>query len=112
MRIIVTDAPLDRKINAIKAVRAVTGLGLKEAKECIDTAISGVPSVLEGVSAAGLRNLRLAGIICHQDGDDRLRLPLDKVQIMKELVETLMEEDRYKTAENILKALVSFERGE
>jgi len=37
----------DKKINVIKAVRAITGLGLKEAKEMVD----GVPStVKEGVS--------------------------------------------------------------
>jgi large subunit ribosomal protein L7/L12 len=36
-----------KKINAIKAVRAITGLGLKEAKE----AVEGVPTVLkEGIS--------------------------------------------------------------
>ncbi|WP_458700898.1 50S ribosomal protein L7/L12 [Sulfurospirillum sp. 1307] len=36
-----------KKINAIKAVRAITGLGLKEAKE----AVEGVPTTLkEGVS--------------------------------------------------------------
>ena len=37
----------DKKVNAIKAVRAITGLGLKEAKEMVD----GAPStVKEGVS--------------------------------------------------------------
>ncbi|MBT8343162.1 MAG: 50S ribosomal protein L7/L12 [Sulfurovum sp.] len=37
----------DKKINAIKAVRAITGLGLKEAKAAVEE----VPSVLkEGVS--------------------------------------------------------------
>jgi large subunit ribosomal protein L7/L12 len=37
----------DKKINVIKAVRAITGLGLKEAKELVD----GVPKpVKEGVS--------------------------------------------------------------
>ncbi len=37
----------EKKINVIKAVRAITGLGLKEAKEMVD----GVPStVKEGVS--------------------------------------------------------------
>ena len=36
-----------KKINAIKAVRAITGLGLKEAKE----AVEGVPTTLkEGIS--------------------------------------------------------------
>ena len=37
----------DRKVNVIKAVRAITGLGLKEAKGLVD----GVPSAIrEGVS--------------------------------------------------------------
>ncbi len=37
----------DKKINAIKAVRALTGLGLKEAKEAVES----VPSTIkEGVS--------------------------------------------------------------
>jgi len=44
--VVLTDAG-DKKINAIKAVRAITGLGLKEAK----AAVEGTPSVLkEGVS--------------------------------------------------------------
>ena len=30
----------DKKVNVIKAVRAITGLGLKEAKEMVDTAPS------------------------------------------------------------------------
>ncbi len=39
----------DKKINVIKAVRSITGLGLKEAKEMVD----GAPSVLkEGVAKA------------------------------------------------------------
>ncbi len=37
----------DKKINAIKAVRAITGLGLKEAKEAVEN----VPTTLkEGIS--------------------------------------------------------------
>ena len=37
----------DKKVNVIKAVRAITGLGLKEAKEMVD----GAPSTIkEGVS--------------------------------------------------------------
>jgi large subunit ribosomal protein L7/L12 len=44
---IVLTGPGDKKVNAIKAVRAITGLGLKEAKELVDNA----PSTLkEGVS--------------------------------------------------------------
>jgi len=51
-----------KKINAIKAVRAITGLGLKEAKE----AVEGVPTVLkEGISkddaAAVVKQIEEAG---------------------------------------------------
>lgn len=44
---IVLTAAGDKKVNAIKAVRGITGLGLKEAKELVD----GAPSTLkEGVA--------------------------------------------------------------
>lgn len=44
---IILSAAGDKKVNVIKAVRALTGLGLKEAKELVD----GAPStVKEGVS--------------------------------------------------------------
>jgi large subunit ribosomal protein L7/L12 len=46
---IVLTAAGDKKVNAIKAVRTITGLGLKEAKDLVD----GAPSTLkEGVSKA------------------------------------------------------------
>ncbi|MDX1810221.1 MAG: 50S ribosomal protein L7/L12 [Sulfurospirillaceae bacterium] len=45
----------DKKINAIKVVRAITGLGLKEAKE----AVEGAPTVLkEGVSKAEAEDIK------------------------------------------------------
>ncbi|MGH1472709.1 MAG: 50S ribosomal protein L7/L12 [Cellvibrionaceae bacterium] len=40
---IVLTAAGDKKVNAIKAVRSITGLGLKEAKELVD----GAPSTLK-----------------------------------------------------------------
>jgi large subunit ribosomal protein L7/L12 len=44
---VILTGPGDKKVNAIKAVRALTGLGLKEAKAMVD----GAPStVKEGVS--------------------------------------------------------------
>ncbi|MCK9468803.1 MAG: 50S ribosomal protein L7/L12 [Porticoccaceae bacterium] len=44
---IVLTAAGDKKVNVIKAVRSITGLGLKEAKDLVD----GAPSTLkEGVS--------------------------------------------------------------
>ena len=52
----------EKKVNAIKAVRAITGLGLKEAKALVD----GAPSAIkEGVSKAdaeeALKTLTEAG---------------------------------------------------
>ena len=46
---VVLNAPGDAKINVIKAVREITGLGLKEAKELVDSAPK---AVREGVSRA------------------------------------------------------------
>ncbi len=47
----------DKKVNAIKAVRAATGLGLKEAKGLVD----GAPSVVkEGVSKEDAEALKAA----------------------------------------------------
>ncbi|MGH1441736.1 MAG: 50S ribosomal protein L7/L12 [Cellvibrionaceae bacterium] len=44
---VVITAAGDKKVNAIKAVRAITGLGLKEAKEMVESAPA---TVKEGVS--------------------------------------------------------------
>lgn len=45
----------DNKINVIKVIRAITGLGLKEAKDMVE----GVPStVKEGVSKADAENIK------------------------------------------------------
>jgi len=115
MRIIITDVLGNRKITAIKAVRAVTGYGLQEAKEVIDVAISGVPSVLEGIDAEGLRKFRSSGIFCHVDNDGHHRqftATLPANEVMKDLAKRFTEEDRFKSAEFILKALVTYERGE
>jgi hypothetical protein len=115
MRVVITDVLGNRKITAIKAVRAATGLGLREAKEVIDTAISGVPSVLEGISGENLRDFRKSGIFCHVDNDDHHRqftATMNAGQLMKDLATRFTEEDRFKSAEFILKALVSYERGE
>ena len=45
----------DKKVNVIKAVRTVTGLGLKEAKDLVDGAPS---SVKEGVSKAEAEGIK------------------------------------------------------
>jgi len=59
---VILTAAGDKKVNAIKAVRAITGLGLKEAKAMVD----GAPSaVKEGVSKddaeAAVKELQDAG---------------------------------------------------
>ena len=45
----------EKKVNAIKVVRAITGLGLKEAKDMVDAAPS---TIKEGVSKAEAEDLK------------------------------------------------------
>jgi large subunit ribosomal protein L7/L12 len=45
----------EKKVNSIKVVRAITGLGLKEAKDLVDNAPS---AVKEGVSKAEAEDLK------------------------------------------------------
>jgi large subunit ribosomal protein L7/L12 len=45
----------EKKVNAIKEVRAITGLGLKEAKDMVDSAPS---SIKQGVSKAEAEDLK------------------------------------------------------
>ena len=49
----------DKKINVIKVVRAITGLGLKEAKALVDEAAGGTPSpIKEGVEKAEAEDIQ------------------------------------------------------
>lgn len=52
--------PLDmrRKINAIKEVRAYTGMGLKEAKDAVEAAEQGIHTIDANVSGEEVRSLR------------------------------------------------------
>lgn len=50
-----TEVPADAKVKAIKVVRELTGLGLKEAKEIVD----GVPKIVkEGISKDDAENCK------------------------------------------------------
>jgi len=51
----VLTGPGEKKVNVIKAVRAITGLGLKEAKAVVDEAPS---AVKEGVSKDEAEDLK------------------------------------------------------
>ena len=46
---VVLSAVGDKKVNVIKAVRAITGLGLKEAKDMVD----GAPSTIKEAASKG-----------------------------------------------------------
>jgi len=52
---VVLTSPGDKKIQVIKVVRAITGLGLKEAKELVDSAPK---AVKEGVSKAEAEDIK------------------------------------------------------
>src|SRR6266540_2346430 len=53
---VVLTAPGDKKIQVIKAVRAATGLGLKEAKALVDSAPKAVKEGLEREEAEQLKS--------------------------------------------------------
>ena len=53
--VVVLTSPGDKKIQVIKVVRAITGLGLKEAKELVDSAPK---AVKEGVSKAEAEDIK------------------------------------------------------
>lgn len=46
-QVLLNEVPADKKIGAIKVVREVTGLGLKEAKELVEAATATAPKVLK-----------------------------------------------------------------
>lgn len=46
-QIILHEVPADKKIGAIKVVREITGLGLKEAKELVEGATAAAPKVMK-----------------------------------------------------------------
>ncbi|MCH2101060.1 MAG: 50S ribosomal protein L7/L12 [Planctomycetes bacterium] len=52
---VILDGAGDKKINVIKAVRGITGLGLKEAKEMVESAPK---AVMEGVSKEEAEDLK------------------------------------------------------
>jgi LSU ribosomal protein L12P len=52
---VILKAAGDKKINVIKEVRAITGLGLKEAKDLVD---AGGKAVKEGVSKAEAEDIK------------------------------------------------------
>jgi len=53
--VILTEVPADKKIPILKVVRAVTGLGLKEAKDLVESAPK---AVKEGISKADAEKIK------------------------------------------------------
>ena len=58
---VVLNGPGAEKIKVIKAVREITGLGLKEAKELVDTAPSNVKEGIEKAEAEAIKT-QLEGV--------------------------------------------------
>jgi hypothetical protein len=73
MRISVTGFTDGKKIHAIKGIRAVSGLGLKEAKDVMDDAAAGIATVVEVSPGVGLRALDEHGVTYR-----KLSVPLDE----------------------------------
>jgi large subunit ribosomal protein L7/L12 len=50
--------PADKKVTVIKVIREVTGLGLKEAKDLVESALAAPSTVKEGVSKADVEKIK------------------------------------------------------
>lgn len=98
MRAVITNYDRNRKIYAIKALRAVTGYGLREAKDVIDNIPTDIDLEWHQIDA-----LRSEGISIETDAP--YSLPLDKIQIMKDLVMTLIDEGNFKSAQYVIDAM-------
>jgi hypothetical protein len=98
MKVVIIGYPTGQKIYAIKAVRHVTGLGLKEAKEIIDN----IPTEIN-LDFSEIEILRKEGISI--DTNLPYRLPLDKMVLMRDLVMTLLDEGNFKSAQYIIDAM-------
>ena len=53
---VILESPGDKKIQVIKVVRAITGLGLKEAKALVDSAPAAVKEAVSKEEAEGVKN--------------------------------------------------------
>ena len=53
---VIINGPGDRKIQVIKAVREITGLGLKEAKDLVDSAPKAVKEAVDKDTAEEIKN--------------------------------------------------------
>jgi large subunit ribosomal protein L7/L12 len=50
--------PAEKKVTVIKVIREVTGLGLKEAKDLVESALAAPSTVKEGVSKADVEKIK------------------------------------------------------
>jgi len=50
--------PAEKKVTVIKVIREVTGLGLKEAKDLVESALGAPSTVKEGVSKADVEKIK------------------------------------------------------
>ena len=89
----------DKKINVIKEVRAVTGLGLKEAKELVDSAPKAIKEGLEKEEAEVFQQMenmnrehhRLEGIV----GRARLKLRFINMMVGQQMTHHSRQTDVY-----------------
>ena len=50
-----TDVPADKKISILKAVREITGLGLKEAKDLVEAAPKAIKTAVSKADAEAIK---------------------------------------------------------
>ena len=98
MKAVITNYDRNRKIYAIKTLRAVTGYGLKEAKETIDNVPIAINLEWHQIDALRSEGISIETNVPHN-------LPLDKIQVMRDLVMTLLVEGQFKSAQYVIDAM-------
>jgi len=78
MKIIITNYDRNRKIQAIKAIRSVTNMSLKDSKDLIDSVASGLAQTIEPVlcSLADARAFLDVGCVVYKIENDEIQIAI------------------------------------
>lgn len=103
MNTVLVDFDRSKKITAIKALRAVTGWGLKEAKDVIDSIERVEPQIISiHLNEAQRATLRGAGIIVSDNPSMQIT---DIVGTMRGLIQVLLDKQEFRAAQSIIDAM-------
>ena len=101
MNTVLLSVESNNKIQAIKALRAVTGWGLKEAKEVVDNLLSEGPQTVRHLNHAQKATLVEAGFVI----GDETNYVTDIPGTMRALIQALLDKLEFRAAQSVIDAL-------